>query len=268
MNFLKSCQKLAVFSLALSCSVASFAYERIVVMSGDVGDIVLSLGSGAKIVGKDTAYKHPSLVKASDIGIHRNLTVEPIVALKPDLVMGSYMVQPTSIYQRLSSLKIKTVNVMPAENVAGYANAIKNVGGLLGKQAQADQLASQWQQGMNAKPSTKKRYLFSYDGRIVAGRGTVGDELIRLAGGINAVTIDGLKPLSREGWLASRPDVIIIASHNQATLGTVEQFKKRPEVVNSPAVKTGKVYYWQANDFLRFGLDSPQVLNKLHALAK
>lgn len=62
--------------------------------------------------------------------------------------------------------------------------------------------------------------------------------------------------------------MIIIASHNQATLGTVEQFKKRPEVVNSPAVKTGKVYYWQANDFLRFGLDSPQVLNKLHALAK
>lgn len=268
MTVSKKFKKIILMTIVLFCSATSFAYERIVVMSGDVGDIVLSLGGDAKVVGKDSAYKHPSLKKVSNIGIHRNLTIEPIVALKPDLVLGSYMVQPTSIYQRLNNLNIKTVNVIPHETVTSYANGIKTVGKLLDKQIQANQLANQWQQGMSAKPVTKKRYLFSYDGRIVAGKGTVGDELIRLAGGINAVTTNGLKPLSREGWLSADADIIIIASHNQATLGTIEQFKKRPEIINSPASKAGKIYYWQANDFLRFGLDSPQVLNKLHALAK
>ncbi|ELA09661.1 periplasmic binding protein [Moraxella macacae 0408225] len=260
--------KLAVLATACLFSASALAYDRIVVLSGDIGDIVVALGDSNKVIGKETAYKHPKLAKVSNIGIHRNLTAEPIVALKPDLVLGSYMVQPASLYQRLNSLNVKTVNVMPDEKVASYASAIQTVGKLLDKETQANKLATNWQQGMNAKPATKKRYLLSYDGRFVAGRGTVGDELIRRAGGINAATVDGLKPLSREGWLASKPDVIIVAAHNQAILGTIEQFKKRPEVATSPAAKTGKVYYWQANDFLRFGLDSPQIVNKLHALAK
>lgn len=118
------------------------------------------------------------------------------------------------------------------------------------------------------KPNSK-RYLLSYDGRIVAGKGTVGDELIRRAGGINAAdNIQGLKPLSREGWMASKPDIIIIAMHNQAILGSIRQLKNRPEIINSPAAKNNQIYYWPANDFLRYGLDSPQILQKLHQLAK
>lgn len=249
-------------------STLAHAYERIVVITPDVGDIVVALGDTRKIVGKDDTNKNPALASVKQIGVHRNLGIEGIVAVKPDLVLGSYMAQPASIYQRLNGLKIKAVNVAPNETVATYAKSIRSIGGYLGKQSQANRLALQWENGMKAKPATKKRYLFSYDGRIVAGKGTVGDELIRRAGGINAANVSGLKPLSREGWLAAKPDIIIVAAHNQAMLGTVNQFKARPEVANSPAAKTGKIYYWPANDFLRYGLDSPQVINKLHQLAK
>lgn len=254
--------------VGLCVSISVMAYERIVVLSGDVGDVVVALGAGNKVVGKDDTNKNPALQKATNVGIHRNLTAEPIIALKPDLVLGSYMVQPASIYTRLNGLKIKAVNVAPQETVASYAGSIRSVGTLLGKQNQANQLATAWEKGMATKTATKKRYLFSYDGRIVAGKGTVGDELIKRAGGINAANVSGLKPLSREGWLAAKADIIIVASHNQATLGTIDKFKQRPEIANSPAVKTDKVYYWPANDFLRFGLDSPEVINKLHQLAK
>lgn len=252
----------------LIASTFANAYDRIIVLSGDVGDIVTALGDAKKVVGRDDANRNPALAHAKTIGMHRNLTPEPIVALKPDLVLGSYMVQPPSLYKRLSDLKINAVNVAPTESVADYAKAITTVGKYLGKEGQANALASKWQQGMTAKPPTKVRYLFSYDGRIVAGKGTVGDELIKRAGGVNAAQVQGLKPLSREGWLSAKADVIIVASHSQATLGTVSEFIKRPEVSANPAAKTGKVYYWSANDFLRYGLDSPEVVNKLHALAK
>lgn len=240
------------------------AYDRIVAMSPDVADILVALGSADKVVGKDATNQNPALNKAQKVGMHRNITAESVLAVKPDLVLGSYMVQPNSVYQRLNGLNVKAVNVAPKEDADSFAKSIRTIGGLVGKSQQANQLATNWQKNMQPMAQTGKRYILSYDGRIVAGKGTVGDELIRRAGGINAANVSGLKPLSREGWLAAKPDVIIIADHNQAVIGSLQQFKKRPEIAVSPAGQKNQVYFWKANDFLRFGLNSPEVLKKLN----
>ncbi len=248
--------------------MSASAYERIVAMSPDVAEIIVALGEAKKVVGKDAVDKNPALSHAKPIGIHRNLTADAVLAVKPDLALGSYMVQPISVYQRLNSLQVKAVNVAPKEDITTFAQSIVLIGQYVGKPIQAKQISQQWLKGMSVKPTTQKRYLLSYDGRIVAGKGTAGDELIRRAGGINAVTVSGLKPLSREGWLSAKPDVIIIAEHNQAVVGSLQAFRNRPEIATSPAGKQGKVYFWPANDFLRYGLNSPEVVNRLHTLAK
>lgn len=267
-----SVKKMAISlsSVALSglISVSALAYDRVVVMSPDVADIMVALGSAKKVVGKDATNKTPGLENAAIVGMHRNITPESVIAVKPDLVLGSYMVQPPSIYERLNSLNIKAINVAPTEDVQTYANSIVQIGNLMDKPAAAQRMASQWLAEMTPKPATAKRYLLSYDGRIVAGQGTVGDELIRRAGGINAANVSGLVPMSREGWLAAKPDVIIIAAHNQAALGSLEQYKQRPEIAVSPAAKNNKIQFWSANDFLRYGLGSPTVINNLYELAK
>ncbi len=249
-------------------SLSAQAYERIVAMSPDVADVVVALGATDKLVGKDATNNNPALKNVPAVGMHRNITAESVLAVKPDLVLGSYMVQPASIYQRLNGLKIKAVNVAPKEEVSTFAGSIKSIGSYVDKKAAGSQLAKRWQAGMSPMAKTGKRYLLSYDGRIVAGKGTVGDELIRRAGGINAANVSGLKPMSREGWLAAKPDVIIIAEHNEAIVGGVSQFSKRPEVAASAAGKNGGVHFWPADDFLRYGLQSPEVLKKLNALAK
>lgn len=261
-------RSVSVAALLGMASLSAQAYERIVVMSPDVADIVVALGEADKVVGKNALNSNPALKRAKAVGMHRNITAESVLSVKPDLVLGSYMVQPASIYQRLNGLKVKAVNVAPKEDVATFAKSIKTVGSYVGASQKADQLANRWQQGMSPMAKTGKRYLLSYDGRIVAGKGTVGDELIRRAGGINAANLSGLKPLSREGWLAAKPDVIIIADHNKPIIGSLAKFRQRPEVAISPAGKKGHVYFWPANDFLRYGLDSPQVVKKLNSLAK
>ena len=249
-------------------SLSAQAYERIVAMSPDVADVVVALGATNKLVGKDATNNNPALKNVPAVGMHRNITAESVLAVKPDLVLGSYMVQPASIYQRLNGLKVKAVNVAPKEEVNTFANSIKTIGSYVDKKSAGSQLAKRWNAGMSPMAKTGKRYLLSYDGRIVAGKGTVGDELIRRAGGINAANVSGLKPMSREGWLAAKPDVIIIADHNQAVVGGVSRFSKRPEVSTSAAGKNGGVHFWPADDFLRYGLNSPQVLKKLNAVAK
>lgn len=258
----------AILSILAVPSLSAQAYERIVAMSPDVADVVVALGATDKLVGKDATNKNPALKSVPAVGMHRNITAESVLAVKPDLVLGSYMVQPASIYQRLNGLKVKAVNVAPKEEVSTFASSIKSIGSYVDKKAGGSQLAKRWQTGMSPMAKTGKRYLLSYDGRIVAGKGTVGDELIRRAGGINAANVSGLKPLSREGWLAAKPDVIIIAEHNKAVVGGVSQFSKRPEVAASTAGKNGGVHFWPADDFLRYGLQSPEVLKKLNTLAK
>ena len=249
-------------------SLSAQAYERVVAMSPDVADVVVALGATNKLVGKDATNNNPALKNVPAVGMHRNITAESVLAVKPDLVLGSYMVQPVSIYQRLNGLNVKAVNVAPKEEVNTFANSIKTIGSYVDKKSEGSQLAKRWNAGMSPMAKTGKRYLLSYDGRIVAGKGTVGDELIRRAGGINAANVSGLKPMSREGWLAAKPDVIIIADHNQEVVGGDSKFSKRQEIAASAAGKNGGVHFWPADDFLRYGLNSPQVLKKLNAVAK
>lgn len=262
---------LTLMSIVIACTLpvlSAQAYERIVAMSPDVADVVVALGSTNKLVGKDATNSNPALKNIPEVGMHRNITAESVLAVKPDLVLGSYMVQPASIYQRLNSLNVKAANVAPKEGVDYFASSIKAIGIYVGKKSQAATLSDKWRKDMTPMKATGKRYLLSYDGRIVAGKGTVGDELIRRAGGINAANVSGLKPMSREGWLAAKPDVIIIADHNQAVVGGVSKFSQRPEIAASSAGKNGGVHFWPADEFLRYSLNSPQVLKKLNSVVK
>lgn len=262
--------KLKFLLLSALISLTGTAHaQRIVVLTPDTADIVAELGALDEIVGRDQTVQNPALKNKPSIGIHRRLTVEPIVAAKPDIAIGSWMAQPADIFAHLQKAGIKAVNVAPDDSIAAYPQSIRNIGQLIGKSAQADKLASKWQADMKQQPSSGKRYLFSYDGRIVSGKNTAADEIIRRAGGINAAAaIDGLKPMTREAWIAAKPDIIIIADHNTAMIGNVKTFAARPEIAGSPAAKNGKIYLWKANDMFRYGLDTPQVIQRLHGLAK
>ncbi|UOP01880.1 heme/hemin ABC transporter substrate-binding protein [Kingella potus] len=255
--------------LALALALQAHA-QRIVVLTPDVADVVVELGALDEIVGKDQTVQNPALKGKPSIGIHRRLTVEPIAAVKPDIAIGSWMAQPESIFEHLKKAGINAVNVAPDDSIEAYPQSIRRIGGLIGRQAQADKAAAQWQAGMKQQPANGKRYLFSYDGyRIVSGKNTAADEIIRRAGGSNAASmIDGLKPMTREAWTAAKPDIIIIADHNTAMIGSVKEFAARPEIAATPAAKNGKIYLWKANDMFRYGLDTPQIVRKLNALGK
>jgi iron complex transport system substrate-binding protein len=244
--------------------------NRVVLLSPDVAEIVVALGAEKQVIGKESFTRAPTLAHAKNIGLFRNLTAEPIVALKPGLVLGSYMAQPASIYAQLEKSGLTVVNVAPEDTPEHFAGAILEIGRLLGKAEAGAALARAWRDGMSARPENGRRYLLSYDGRYVAGRGTVGDLLIRLAGGVNAAAdVEGLKPLSREGWLMAKPDVVVIAEHNLGVVGgSLEQFAAQPELKNSRAAQRGKIVALSATKFLTLSLETPHVVDALHALGK
>lgn len=246
-----------------------FVYaQKIVTLTPDVADIVVALNATKQVVGREQTTMNPALNDVPVIGIHRKLAVEPILQVKPDLVLGSYMAMPATIFDSLNQLKIKTVNVLSNNQIHSFAQAIRQVGQLINQSTQAEKLAKDWEMGIKALPQTGKRYLLTYDGRIVAGKNTEADELIRRAGGVNAADVEGIKPLNREAWLMAKPDIIIVAEHQKEVVGGIEALLKRPEILNSPAGKNQQIYFWSANDYLRYGLNTPEVIKRLQDLAK
>lgn len=252
---------LALFSLQAQA-------QRIVVLTPDTAEIVAQLGAANEVVAVHEHNHHPQYQNKPTIGFYRTLSAEPIIAQKPDLVVGSYMAIPPTIYARLKQSGVNAYNVNSRETLQDYTDGIKQLGKLIGKTQAAEQLAAHMQNSIKPMPATGKRYLLSYDGRHVAGRGTVGDTLIKLAGGINAANVDGLKPLSREGWLAAKPDVIIIAKHNESMVGGTQKLAARPEVAGSNAAQQHNIHFWAADDFLRFGLHTPKSIQRLNQLVK
>ncbi|GJH42835.1 ABC transporter substrate-binding protein [Pasteurella canis] len=259
-----------IITLCLLLAIQPFAYgQRIVALTPDTADIIVALESAEQLVGRDQTSMNPAIKQVASIGIHRKLTIEPILETKPDLVLGSYMAMPVTIFDSLNQLGVKTVNVLPRDHIEEFSQAIREVGKLIAKSEQADKLAKTWDNGIQPLPHTGKRYLLTYDGRVVAGKNTAADELIRRAGGVNAaVDVEGIKPLNREAWLVAQPDIIIVAEHQKDVIGGIEKLLERPEIANSPAAKSGNIHFWSANDYLRYGLNTPEVLQRLHKLAK
>ncbi|MDO4998483.1 MAG: ABC transporter substrate-binding protein [Neisseria sp.] len=261
--------KKVLFASVLAAFAMNAYAQKIVVMSPDVADVVVALGATNEIVGRDQTTTNPALKNKKIIGVFRQLTPEPIMALKPNLAVGSWMVQPVNIYSTLQKAGIKAVNVAPDDSIAAYPQSIREIGKLIGKTQQANALANKWQAQMKQLPATGKRVIFSYDGRLVAGRNTAADEIIKRAGAINAAAdIDGMKPLTREAWIRAKPDVIVVADHNAKVLGGVQTFAVRAEIATTPAAKNNRIYLWPANDMFRYGLDTPQVLKRVNGLAK
>jgi iron complex transport system substrate-binding protein len=256
--------KRCIVLLTVLAQPVAAAPERAVSLSPDVTELVVALHAERQLVGRDLLARQAEVAQVPVIGSSRALTVAPILAMRPEVVLGSTLAQPASIYAQLSRAGVRVVEIEHAEDVEGFARGMREVGHALGKDAAADRLADEWLAGMRPRPALGRRVLLSYDGRLVAGQGTAGDALIRAAGGTNAAAaLTGIVPLSPEAWLHAAPDLLIVAQHNLAAFGGLAALRARPELRDSPAVRHGRVLAWPAADFLRLGVHSPQVADRL-----
>ncbi|GAB3265112.1 heme/hemin ABC transporter substrate-binding protein [Chitinimonas naiadis] len=254
--------------LAIGLALPAHAAERIVVLTADIAEIVVALGHANEVVGRDRVAKQAELAQATEIGSSRSLTAEPILRLKPTLVLGSQLAMPDGIWGQLSGLGVKAIKVGNREDGSDYADAIRSVGKLIGAEKKAGQVANDWQGAMRPTSPLGKRILITYEGKTVAGRDTPGDWLIRAAGGINAAAaVDGYKPLDPEALGKLAPDVILIAEHNRAVYGGLVEFKRRADIATTPAGKTGRVFEVPVHEYFSVNLGSPAAVKKLRDLS-
>jgi iron complex transport system substrate-binding protein len=88
----------------------------------------------------------------------------------------------------------------------------------------------------------------------VAGRATAADEMIRLAGGRNAIDeFDGFKPLTAEAAVTAAPDVVLMLARGIDSLGGADSVWAQPGLAQTPAARGRRLVVMDDLYLLGFG---------------
>ncbi|WP_164084670.1 heme/hemin ABC transporter substrate-binding protein [Alteromonas flava] len=209
---------------------------RVVTAGGSVTEILHALGAGKSLVAVDTSSTYPAAVnQLPKVGYYRQLPIEGIVALRPDLVIGVDGVGPTRVLQQLRSLGIQVEQIQVEKSVAGLLSMIRQTAELVDKQSAGEALVYQVQSEFAeiatlSEQGGRAAFLMNINerGMLVAGQNTVPDLIYTLAGTQNVFAdVTGFKPLSSEAFLQRMPDWLMIPEHQRQGM-QAEQFCAMP----------------------------------------
>lgn len=226
--------------------------QRIVSMAPNTTEILSAIGVEDKIVGRTIYCNYPESIEAvTAVGDIRNPNVEEIIALEPDLVVGSTHVSD-EVINKLRDVGINVVFLDNEENFEGTYEAITSIGELVGEPEKAAEVVADMKQNIeetiekvNALNKTEKPKVYymigygEYDN--TAGGDTFISEIINLAGGENtAQNVMGWET-TKEAIAENEPDMIISPSYDGSGI-TAEDLQNTDFYKDLKAVKEGKVY--------------------------
>jgi iron complex transport system substrate-binding protein len=252
--------------------VAIGKLDRILSIGGDVTEIVFALGEGRRVIATDTTSVYPHEVMAlPKVGYMRALSTEGVLSTSPDLILASAGSGPPEVIAALKQSRIPLALVeyqagpqAIARKIAFIADIfdVKEKGAALSKSIAAD-LA---RLARSLEGTARPRALFVLSltgGRIIAaGHKSSAEEIITLAGGVNAVQgFDGYKQASAEAILAAAPDVIVMMQRD-GDVAADDLFATEP-FAGTPAAKTRSLIRMEGSLLLGFGPRTPQAARAL-----
>ncbi len=276
-------------SLSGSARMGAPDTSRIVALNGDVAEMIWALGLGSKVVGTDLSATYPpAAARLHNIGYQRMLTAEPILALKPTLIIGTPDAGPPSVIKQLRASGVPVVIISSSDTTVtgNLARAVQGrivqVAEALGVPSSGRHLSATVGSQITAaevlakKATSKPRVVFlliqaQANTYLIAGKGSSFSTLIAAAGGIDAGGTSGIAgylPLTPEALVKARPDVLLVFSSGVASVGGLPGVLKLPGVSLTPAGKAKRVLVFD-DDFLgnmgpRTGLALAQLVYELH----
>jgi iron complex transport system substrate-binding protein len=244
--------------------------HRIICLIPSVVDTVFSLGAGTDVVGISDFTKYPKeALQKPSIGLPLSPSVEAIIALHPDLVLGSGDLNLLDSTGSLKRLGIPVFMVDP-HGIEGIYTSILSIGKVLNREADATVLIAQLRARVAAvksrvadKPRLQVLMAVWYDPVMTIGKKAFISEIIEAAGG-RSVTDDIAQEwpqVSLESIMRRQPDAILFIKGSKLT---AEELKTRPGWEHIKAAQQGRVYY--VDDRIQY--PSPVVFDALEDLAK
>jgi len=246
--------------------------KRIVSMAPNLTEILFILGLQEEIVGVTDFCDYPEAALTKQrIGGYVNPSIEKIVSLKPDLILGIKEGNRRDTVQRLSDLGFSVYVVDPV-GFEGIIKTIDHIGEVVRRREKSAEIIRKMTKKKEAVvrltrslPRPKVFFQIGFSPIVTVGKGSLGDDLIRLAGGRSiSENESGSYPVyGVETILSKAPEVIILSSMDSKRdyLNLMKMWQSWKEL---PAVKTNAIYVIDSNLVDR---PTPRAVEGLEAMA-
>ena len=266
-------RRLGALLLGLALTLPTLATEplRVISIDGSVTEIIYALGQQQTLVAVDSTSRCPQAAQQlPQVGYMRQLAVEGILSLQPDLVLASHDAGPDSVFAQLQAAGVRIVRTPGEYSLDGVLAKIASVASALGVEAAGEQLQLQVREqtqaalarlpDASAGPVPAALFLLGAGNRglMAAGDGTQAAAMLALAGARNTVAYEGYKPLSPEGALQAAPDVVILAHTGNEPAGVIES-----SLAMTPAAHQNRIFAVDVSLTLGFGPRLGEALNLL-----
>ncbi|OGP89204.1 MAG: hypothetical protein A2031_04565 [Deltaproteobacteria bacterium RBG_19FT_COMBO_43_11] len=246
--------------------------RRIISLAPGITETLYALNLDNNIAGVTTFCDWPAAArKKPQIGGFTNPSIEKIVFLKPDLILATADGNRKDTVRQLERIGLPVYVISPSDT-NGILKSILHIGEITHRVKEAKVLTGKLQKRLNniatqTKLKSKPRVFFQIglEPVITAGSGTLINEAIERAGGINVAGLDTARypRYSAEGIVAGAPDIILfapMAGDKEFTSG--KSFWKKLGAI--PAVKNDKFYHIDTDLISRA---SPRIVDAIEIMA-
>lgn len=252
--------------------------SRVVSVGTATTETIFALGAGERIVAVDNSSHEylPETKNLPTVGGRTALNAEGILSLKPTLVILSADSAPPQIFDQLRNAGIAVLTLTPNYTVETVKQKTQTIARALGMDEKGKTLADQIDAEMKEvaklleKKTSTPKVMFIGRGpnapnATMSGAGTTVDEMIKLAGGVNAMTdFTGFREMTDEAVVAAQPEIILMTERSFERSGGIEDVLKFPGVALTPAGKNRRIVPVSDVYFQGFG---PGVGKAVQALA-
>ena len=219
--------------------------KRIISLAPSLTDSLCLLGAKDRIVGCTTYCKRKDLIGVPRVGNVREISIEKIVMLKPDVVLATTLTNPKAV-AKLRSMGYR-VEVFPyPKSFEDICHQFLKLGKIVGATERASSIVKRARREVSRittlTRSLKKIRVFVEIGAnplFTVTKNTYINDLIEKAGGINIASDSKSGLYSREKVVEKDPDVIIITDMGILTEKEKGFWMKFKEM---KAVKNRRIY--------------------------
>lgn len=264
----------ALAALLLCAAPASAQPQRIVSLAPSVTEVLFAVGLGPRVVAVTSYCRYPpAALRLPKIGGYLTPSYEALVSAAPDLAV--VLPEHADIEPKLAMLRVPVLR-LDHRSIEGVLAGIDAVGRRCGVEAGAEALARGLRDRLARLTAAtarlvRPRVLLCFGRtddlrRVYASApGTVHDDLLTYAGGINAVPPGPVSypTLSLEGVLRLDPDVIVELAPGRGDAAALMRQWQAAGALR--AVKTGRIHVF-TDDFL--SVPGPRFVRFTETLAR
>lgn len=232
--------------------------QRIVSLATGVGETLVALGVGDRVVGRDETSDVPS--EAEVVTQAHSVSAERVISLKPDLVIVDARTTPSEALDQIAASGARIVEVPEAWTLADMAPRTRAVAEAVGVDP-APLLATLPADATEGGSADSPRVAFLYlrgtsAVYLLGGEGSGADALITAAGGMDAganAGLDPFVPLTAEALADLDPDVLLVMTGGLESVNGVEGLIALPGVAQTTAGRERRIIAVDDRVLLSYG---------------